>query len=45
MLQLVLDLYGFCHTTQLAYRMADVKCGVRGRGNRDAGGRNKEHGD
>jgi hypothetical protein len=32
MLQLVLYLYGFCHATQLAYRMAGVKYGVRRRG-------------
>jgi hypothetical protein len=45
MLQLVLDLYGFCHATELAYRLAGVKYGVRTRGHRNAGGRNKERGD
>jgi len=38
-LQLVLDFYGFCHATQLAYGLAIVKCGVRKRGNCN-GGRN-----
>jgi len=45
MLLLVLALYGFCHGTQLAYRMASEKYGVRRRGDRNTRELNKERGD